>query len=115
MAKLPDRKMWDSRTKSFMTYPGIEPVQIELGLEYELVFVDAPTLGLGGQFRPFSPREFKTTGRRWTMWGQDGSRLCVWESEILEQIGRQLVVGMPWNYAKFNADHSDHKINRSAA
>jgi hypothetical protein len=40
MAKLPDRKLWDKRTGSYMTYPGIEPVRIKVGSGYELVFVE---------------------------------------------------------------------------
>jgi hypothetical protein len=31
MAKIPDRKMWDKRTKSYMYYPGIKPVEVHVG------------------------------------------------------------------------------------
>jgi len=99
MAKIPDRKLWDNRTESYMNYPGIKPVEIEVGTEYELVLVDAPAR-FSGRCTPTRASVFKTTGRRWRMRARDGSSMFVWEEEILEQIGRQLVVGMPWNYAK---------------
>jgi hypothetical protein len=50
---------------------------------------------------------FKTIGRRWTIClvAPDafvGDAAFLYERDILEQNDRRLIVGLPWNYAKFN-------------
>jgi hypothetical protein len=117
MPKFTERKMWDARSGTYMRYPGIPPVQIEVGTYYRLVFVDSDG-SLSGKMNGYYTVErassFKTTGRRWTIrdlnWKGVGSCSYLWESEILEQDGRMIVLGAPWNYAKFNQHHADHKI-----
>ena len=118
MAKLPDRKMWDSRTGSYMKYPGIEPVQLEVGRDYEIDYIDMEvpmrlwhTVIRANAFR---------SGWRWTILpvaptGYVGISSLLYECEVLEQIGHKIIVGMPWNYAKFNPHHSDHQIKPAVA
>jgi hypothetical protein len=117
MAKLPDRKMWDSRTGSYMTYPGIAPIFIEVGTDYPIDYVDIE-VPMRLWHRVIRASTFKN-GRRWIIRpvAPEGYvSICsfLYESEILEKIGRKLIVGMPWNYAKFNPHRSDHKIKPAA-
>jgi len=50
MPKIPDRKMWDARTKSYMSFPGIPPLNIEVGRTYgATVRAELKTLGYGGE------------------------------------------------------------------
>jgi hypothetical protein len=107
MTELPDRRVWDSRTESYMHFPGIAPVQIEVGTVYEIVYVDlVETMPVRSRCTVLRANTFKTTGRRWTVRevapkGYVGCTSFLWEKEILEQNVRELIVGMPWNYPKF--------------
>ena len=115
MPKIPDRKMWDARTKSYMSFPGIPPLNIEVGRTYEIAWIDYDDLGEASFQTPYTivaVKTFKTVGRRWTIISENmrhraAGTSFLYDHEILEQTGRRLVVGMPWNYAKFNPDYAD--------
>jgi hypothetical protein len=120
MAKIPDRKKWDSRTGSYMFYPGIKPVKVEVGRTYKIAWIDYDDYGEASQKTPYKVvgvKTFKTVGRRWTISSSVdvSSTSFLYEHEILEQSGRSLVVGTPWNYDKFNpnlTDRMDRKRER---
>jgi hypothetical protein len=118
MAKIPDRKKWDSRTGSYMFYPGIKPVKIEVGRTYKIAWIDYNDDGEASQKTPYKAvgvKTFKTVGRRWTITGDGvGGTSFLYEHEILEQAGRSLVVGAPWNYDKFNPNFADRMDRKRA-
>jgi hypothetical protein len=113
MAKLPDRKAWDYRTKSYMYYPGIPSVQIDVGASYLIAYIDMENPRLWHTV--IRADTFKTVGRRWTIrWnapeGRVGTCAFLYESEVLDQLGHKIVVGMPWKNVAFNPHHSDRNI-----
>jgi hypothetical protein len=102
--KIPDRKKWDSRTRSYMRYPGIPRPQIVVGFNYLIDFVDME-ISTRLWHTVVRADEFKT-GRRWKMVlvapDEEVDVRYLYERDILEQHDRRLVVGLPWNYEKFN-------------
>jgi len=102
--------MWDPRTKTYMRYRGIPPLNVEVGRTYKIAWVDYDDYGEASYvpgYKIVGVKTFKTVGRRWTISSGITCTSFLYEREILEQAGRNLVVGVPWNYAKFNPDYAD--------
>ena len=87
-------------------YPACH-VNIVAGQRYEIVLVDFEE-ARSALFIARRHVDFKR-GRRWIMDAccpHAMRPMFLWESDILDQIGNELVVGMPWNYDKFYDEHT---------
>ncbi len=91
---------------------GIPRPQIVVGFNYLIDFVDMET-PMRLWHTVVHVDEFKY-GRRWTMALVASDEYIepafLYERDILEQHDRRLIVGLPWNYDKFNPpNHAPQK------
>jgi hypothetical protein len=99
MTQATERSKFDPHIGKTVYYPGCD-VHIVAGRRYEILLVDLETPILGA----FVARRYVDfrKDRRWIMDPVAGDRpMFLWVSEILDQIGREITVGQPWNYDKY--------------
>jgi hypothetical protein len=95
------RSIFDPYIGQTIFYPGCD-VNIVAGRQYEISFVDTKT-----------PHVADFVARRYVNFKHDRHwivdpccphaerHMFMWVSEILDQVGDKIVIGMPWNYDKF--------------
>ena len=87
-------------------YPGCE-VNIVAGQRYDVGLVDFEV----PLFATFIARRYIDLkhDRRWIMdpcCPHAVRPMFLWVSDILDQVGDEIIVGMPWNYDKFYAEQT---------
>jgi hypothetical protein len=100
-----ERSKFDPYIGKVLFYPGCD-VNIVAGQRYEIELVDFPE-PLYASFVARRAVEFKG-GPRWIMdpCEAGSGTMFLWESDVIDQAGLAITVGMPWNYDKFYAEQT---------